>query len=90
MTQEVFADLLDDVLHQPHRAHLLPGFEPVREALRAVPHVLGACVSGAGPTVLILAVDGVDSKAVEKVVCGVYEALPHPERPGEKVGCPVF
>ncbi|KAJ3356898.1 hypothetical protein GGF32_001267 [Allomyces javanicus] len=90
MTQEVFADLLDDVLHQPHRAHLLPGFEPVRTALRAVPHVLGACVSGAGPTVLILAVDGVDPKAVEKVVRGVYEALPHPERPGEKVGVEVL
>ncbi|KNE69994.1 homoserine kinase [Allomyces macrogynus ATCC 38327] len=90
MTQEVFADLLDDVLHQPHRAHLLPGFESVRTALRAVPHVLGACVSGAGPTVLILAVDGVDPKAVEKVVRGVYEALPHPERPGKKVGVDVL
>jgi homoserine kinase len=42
---------MQDRLHQPYRAHLVPGLESViRAALEAGGH--GACLSGSGPTVL--------------------------------------
>ncbi len=43
---------LDDVLHQPRRAHLYPASAELVEAARSFGAV-GATISGAGPTVLI-------------------------------------
>ncbi|KAI9155836.1 Trihydroxynaphthalene reductase [Blastocladiella emersonii ATCC 22665] len=82
-TPEVFGHLLDDVIHQPFREHLIPGFRELRGALRdAHPAgILGACVSGAGPTVLIFANRGAVTHAeLEATVKRVYGVLPHPER----------
>jgi len=43
-----------DKLHEPYRAHLVPGFERVREAaLRSGAY--GVCLSGSGPTVAAFA-----------------------------------
>jgi homoserine kinase len=45
---------MQDRLHQPYRAHLIPGLENVIEASLA--HgAYGACLSGSGPTVLAFA-----------------------------------
>jgi len=45
---------MQDRIHQPYRAGLIPGFEPVlRGALEA--GALGACLSGSGSTMLALA-----------------------------------
>jgi homoserine kinase len=45
-----------DRLHQPYRAHLVPGFEEaVEAALAAGAH--GACLSGSGPTIAAFATD---------------------------------
>jgi homoserine kinase len=45
---------MQDRLHQPYRAHLIPGLEDVIEA--ALAHgAYGACLSGSGPTVLAFA-----------------------------------
>ncbi|MBM3500418.1 MAG: homoserine kinase [Armatimonadetes bacterium] len=45
---------MDDRLHQPYRAHLVPGMdEAIAAALDA--GALGACLSGSGPTVLAFA-----------------------------------
>ncbi len=42
---------LDDRIHQPYRAQLLPGFEEIRKNCRS--HgALGAVISGAGPSML--------------------------------------
>ncbi|NKB71769.1 MAG: homoserine kinase [Candidatus Latescibacteria bacterium] len=50
---ELLIQAMEDVLHQPYRAALVPGLEAVRQAaLRA--GALGAVLSGAGPTVLAL------------------------------------
>jgi homoserine kinase len=48
---------MQDKLHQPYRAHLIPGLEDVIEA--ALEHgAHGACLSGSGPTVLAFAPEG--------------------------------
>jgi homoserine kinase len=48
---------MEDRLHQPYRAPLMPGFEAAVEAARASGAV-GACLSGAGTTVLAFAAAG--------------------------------
>ncbi|HEX5848671.1 MAG TPA: homoserine kinase [Rubrobacter sp.] len=45
---------MQDRLHQPYRAHLIPGLEEVIEAALAE-GAHGACLSGSGPTVLAFA-----------------------------------
>lgn len=50
---------LDDVLHQPYRASLVPGLEEIL-ALRA-PGLIGCVLSGAGPSVLVLFERGQES-----------------------------
>lgn len=45
---------LGDRLHQPYRAHFVPGFEPVVNAAAAA-GAFGAALSGSGPTVFALA-----------------------------------
>lgn len=42
---------MQDRLHQPYRAHLIPGLEEVIEAALAS-GAYGACLSGSGPTIL--------------------------------------
>jgi homoserine kinase len=48
---ESFSSALEDRLHQPYRAPLIPGFREMLE-LRA-PGLLGCSLSGAGPSVLV-------------------------------------
>jgi homoserine kinase len=50
---ELFAEALDDRLHEPYRAASAPVFEQVREHLPA--GALGATISGSGPTVIVWA-----------------------------------
>jgi homoserine kinase len=49
---EVFPEALADRLHQPYRAALVPGLPEIL-ALRG-DGLLGCCLSGAGPSVLVL------------------------------------
>lgn len=48
---ESFSAALEDRVHQPYRAHLVPGFSEMLE-LKA-PGLLGCALSGAGPSVLV-------------------------------------
>ena len=48
---ELLRVAMQDKLHQPYRAHLVPGLEDVIEAALAQ-GAYGACLSGSGPTVL--------------------------------------
>lgn len=50
-TVSAFPAALEDRLHQPYRKHLVPGLEQMLR-LRA-PGLLGCCLSGAGPSVLV-------------------------------------
>jgi homoserine kinase len=50
----LLAQAMDDRLHQPYRKNLVPGLDEALAAARRA-GALGACLSGAGPTVLALA-----------------------------------
>lgn len=50
-TTSAFPTALEDRFHQPYRAPLVPGLEEILR-LRA-PGLLGCCLSGAGPSVLV-------------------------------------
>ncbi len=51
---DVLRAAMDDRLHQPYRAHLVPGMsEAIAAALEA--GALGACLSGSGPTIVAFA-----------------------------------
>lgn len=45
---------LDDRLHQPYRAKLVPGFLEVKENLKHEDSFIGCVLSGAGPTILVI------------------------------------
>jgi homoserine kinase len=50
---ELLRDALDDRLHEPYRAPLVPLLAAVRERVQGRSDVYGATLSGAGPTVLV-------------------------------------
>ena len=50
---ELLRDALDDRLHEPYRAPLVPLLGAVRERVQGRDEVYGATLSGAGPTVLV-------------------------------------
>jgi homoserine kinase len=59
-----FSAALEDRLHQPYRARLIPGFS---EMLRLkIPGLLGCALSGAGPSVLVFLERG-QEKATEEI-----------------------
>jgi homoserine kinase len=63
---------MQDKLHQPYRAHLIPGLESVIEAaLAGGAH--GACLSGSGPTVLAFAPEE-RATAIASAMCKSFEA----------------
>ena len=63
---------MQDRLHQPYRAHLIPGLEDVIEA--ALAHeAYGACLSGSGPTVLAFAPQQ-RAKAIAAAMRTTFEA----------------
>ena len=61
---------MEDRLHQPYRAELVPGMEEVRRAALGA-GALGAALSGAGPAMLAL-VDG-DGKEVGEAMEGAWK-----------------
>jgi homoserine kinase len=64
---------LRDRLHQPYRAALVPGME--RILAEAPEHgALGAVLSGAGPTLLVLAEAGADRQRIERFVQDTMKA----------------
>jgi homoserine kinase len=58
-TTSAFPAALEDRLHQPYRAPLVPGLEEILR-LRA-PGLLGCALSGAGPSVLVFYERGFES-----------------------------
>ncbi|KAF9358941.1 hypothetical protein BGX26_000547 [Mortierella sp. AD094] len=65
----VNADLIHkamaDKVHQPYRKHLIPGMAEMLEQItpKTHPGVVGICLSGAGPTILVLATENFDQIA---------------------------
>ncbi|KAI7817419.1 ribosomal protein S5 domain 2-type protein [Gamsiella multidivaricata] len=71
----VDADLIhkamSDKVHQPYRKHLIPGMSEMLEQItpKTYPGVVGICLSGAGPTILVLATEnfGEIAAAVQEI-----------------------
>lgn len=69
---ELLATALEDRLHQPYRAHHIPGFYTIlAEARRA--GAWGACLSGSGSTLLAFTPDE-NASAVAQAMCAAIEA----------------
>ena len=68
-----FPTALEDRMHQPYRARLVPGLEQILK-LRA-PGLLGCALSGAGPSILVFYEKG--HEGVCKHVCQIFEHHGH-------------
>ncbi len=68
-----FPAALEDRLHQPYRAPLVPGLAEILK-LRA-PGLLGCALSGAGPSILVFYERGYD--AICDVVCQIFQLHGH-------------
>ena len=55
---DLLRDALDDRLHEPYRAPLAPLLGAVRDRMSGHSAVLGATLSGAGPSVLVWCLPG--------------------------------
>ncbi|MBB6729332.1 homoserine kinase [Cohnella zeiphila] len=70
---ELLRNALADRLHQPYRAALVPGMERILAEARE--HgALGAVLSGAGPTLLVMAEAGADRERIERFVAETMAA----------------
>ncbi|KAJ1952488.1 Trihydroxynaphthalene reductase, partial [Dipsacomyces acuminosporus] len=58
---------MEDKIHQPYRMHLIPGLPEILATFNPdnTPGLLGICLSGAGPTILALAVSSFDEIAAK-------------------------
>ncbi|KAJ3260675.1 hypothetical protein HK103_000307 [Boothiomyces macroporosus] len=58
---QVIYESMQDKIHQSYRAHLVPGLSTVLQLNPTTcPGLAGICLSGAGPTVLVLATDNLN------------------------------
>ncbi|WP_235918415.1 homoserine kinase [Sediminibacterium soli] len=69
---------LEDVLIEPVRSILIPGFDEVKRKCREA-GALGGGISGSGPSICMLSKDAVTAKQVEQEMKCVYDrlSLPH-------------
>ncbi|HTP90069.1 MAG TPA: homoserine kinase [Bryobacteraceae bacterium] len=72
-TTSAFPAALQDRLHQPYRAPLVPGLEEIMR-LRA-PGLLGSVLSGAGPSILVFYERGYEG--VTDLICQIFEHHGH-------------
>jgi homoserine kinase len=79
--RDLLASALDDRMHQPYRAALCPLLPALQKMAAATPGVLGAVLSGAGPSVLIFMNDKVGAERAKAQVrrhlqaCGLKAEL---------------
>lgn len=71
---ELIGRSLEDVLIEPVRSILIPGFDEVKKRSREA-GALGGGISGSGPSIFMLSKDEATAKAVEKEMIQVYEKL---------------
>lgn len=70
---ETLAWGLQDQLHQPHRQVLIPGMQTVMMAAREA-GALGCVLSGAGPTLLVIAQSAEDLEQAGQAMCHCWQA----------------
>jgi len=67
----IFSVAMEDKIHQPYRKQLVPGLEEILDLPKTIaktcPSFLGVCMSGAGPSVLILSKSGHNDERITLV-----------------------
>ncbi len=71
---ELIGRSLEDVLIEPVRSILIPGFDRIKQLSKEA-GALGGGISGSGPSIFMLSKDEATAKAVEKTMHDVYEKL---------------
>jgi homoserine kinase len=71
---ELIGRSLRDVIAEPYRATLIPGFYEVKEAVKAA-GALGMGISGSGPTLFTLSKGAEASESIIKAAQEVYDAI---------------
>ena len=71
---ELIGRSLEDVLIEPIRSILIPGFNLVKQKSKEA-GALGGGISGSGPSIFMLSKEEETAKRVEKEMQGVYEAI---------------
>lgn len=65
---------LEDVIIEPVRSILIPGFDEVKKGCKEA-GALGGGISGSGPSIFMLSTNEDTAKEVEKLMKGVYERI---------------
>ena len=65
---------LEDVIIEPVRSILIPGFDEVKQRCKGA-GALGGGISGSGPSLFMLSKDEATANAVQKEMNAVYEAI---------------
>jgi homoserine kinase len=65
---------LEDVLIEPVRSMLIPGFDDVKRQCKEA-GALGGGISGSGPSIFMLSKDRHTAEEVEKVMCSIYDKI---------------
>jgi homoserine kinase len=71
---ELIGRSLEDVLIEPVRSILIPGFDQVKKRSKDA-GALGGGISGSGPSIFMLSKDEATAKKVEQEMHAVYEAI---------------
>jgi homoserine kinase len=71
---ELIGRSLEDVIIEPVRSILIPGFDLVKQKSKEA-GALGGGISGSGPSIFMLSKDEATARAVEKEMKSVYENL---------------
>ncbi|MDP3667197.1 MAG: homoserine kinase [Sediminibacterium sp.] len=71
---ELIGRSLEDVLIEPVRSILIPGFDKIKQLSKEA-GALGGGISGSGPSIFMLSKDEETAKAVEQQMHSVYERL---------------
>jgi homoserine kinase len=65
---------LEDVIIEPVRSMLIPGFDEVKKGCKEA-GALGGGISGSGPSIFMLSRDAATAEAIEKVMESVYDRI---------------
>jgi len=65
---------LEDVIIEPVRRMLIPGFDEVKQQCKEA-GALGGGISGSGPSIFMLSKDEPTAKSVEEVMKGIYHKM---------------
>ena len=71
---ELIGRSLEDVIIEPVRSILIPGFNEVKSKCKEA-GALGGGISGSGPSIFMLSKDEATAKAVEKEMSSIYERI---------------